>query len=496
MSSMQILNDQLAQIASANRYYTDFKNTWRFQLESYLGGEDYRRGRHLTRYQLETDAEYTARLQTTPYENHSKSVISVYNSFLFQQEIDRDLSTLELLPETKKFLEDADLEGRSLDAFMKDVATWSSVFGHCWILMAKPNIGALTRATELEAGVRPYVNLLTPLNVLDWQYQRLQSGYYDLSLFRYIEDINGNVLTIKTWTASDIITEVIDMTNHTKNISEQVQNELGIIPVVCNYNARSAVRGIGISDIADIADQSKAIYNMLSEVEQTIRLDSHPSLVKTPETQAGAGAGSIIHMPDNLDPGLKPYMLEFNGASIDSIYKAIDHAVQSIDKMAHTGGVRSTLSKTMSGIAMQTEFQLLNAKLSEKADGLELTEENIWQLFAQYQGAVWSGEIEYPDSFSIHDEAEEFNNLALAKTTASGPEALAVIDQMLIKLLNSEIDSTELQQSPGTVSDTSDLIKQQIMAGLTDAQILEQYPEINQTDILEAKRSLLELPEE
>ena len=443
MSSMQILNDQLAQVASANSYYTDFKNTWRYLLESYLGGEDYRRGQHLTRYQLETEGEYAARLNTTPYENHCKSVISVYNSFLFQTEPDRDLGSLELLPETEKFLADADLEGRSLDAFLKDASTWSSVFGHAWILMAKPNIGALTRATELEAGVRPYVNLLTPLNVLDWQYTRLPSGYYDLSLFKYIEDINGNVITVKTWTTSEILTEVIDLTKRTNSLTESVLNELGIIPVICNYNARSSVRGIGISDIADIADLCKSIYNMLSEVEQTIRLDSHPSLVKTPETQAGAGAGSIIHMPDNLDPGLKPYMLEFSGASVDSIYKAIEHAVQSIDKMAHTGGVRSTQSVTMSGIAMQTEFQLLNAKLSEKADNLELTEESIWKLFALYQGTEWSGEIDYPDSFSIHDESAEFANLARAKTTATGPEALALIDSKLIQLLESETEALE-----------------------------------------------------
>jgi len=232
---------------------------------------------------------------------------------------------------------------------------------------------------------------------------------------------------------------------------------------------------------------------MLSEVEQTIRLDSHPSLVKTPETQAGAGAGSIIHMPDNLDPGLKPYMLEFNGASVDSIYKAIEHAVQSIDKMAHTGGVRSTQSDTMSGIAMQTEFQLLNAKLSEKADNLELTEESIWKLFALYQGTEWSGEIEYPDSFSIHDESAEFANLARAKTTATGPEALALIDSKLIQLLESETEVADLIR-PTNAANRSDQIKQMIMAGLTDAEILQQHPEITSADILTAKQSLLELP--
>jgi hypothetical protein len=206
----------------------------------------------------------------------------------------------------------------------------------------------------------------------------------------------------------------------------------------------------------------KFIFNNLSEVEQTIRMDSHPSLVKTPETQAGTGAGSIISMPENLDGALKPYLLEYNGASVTSIYDAIEHARDAIDKMANTGSVRATTSKTMSGIAMQTEFQLLNAKIAEKADNLELAEESIWQLFAQYQNYVWDGEIDYPGNFSIQDEEKEYTMLQTAKAAATGAEACAVIDQMIIDLIT---DDTVLEGRiivPGVGQSTSDAVVEQI----------------------------------
>jgi hypothetical protein len=351
-------------------------------------------------------------------------------------------------PELESFLEDCDMEGRDLDSFMKDVSTWASVLGHCWILMAKPNIGASTRADEIAAGVRPYLNLLTPLNVLDWRWERSDSGYYDLRLLKYIEDINGSIQTIKVWTPETITTYEANFDTREVLSETEEPNNLGRIPAICAYNTRSAVRGIGASDIGDIADLQKSIYNMLSEVEQTIRLDSHPSLVKTPETLASAGAGSIIHMPENLDSGLKPYLLEYNGASVDSIYKAIESAREAIDKLANTGGVRATTSKTMSGIAMQTEFQLLNAKLSEKADNLELAEEQMWELFCQYQGYTWDGEVDYPDSFSIQDEQQEYANLQMAKSAASGPEALAVIDQMLIELITDDTSMEDTAMGP------------------------------------------------
>ena len=444
MSTMQTLDEVLGRIAQGNRHYTYNRNQWRYLLESYLGGQDYQRGQHLTRYQLETDAEYGSRLKATPLQNHCKSVIDVYNSFLFRNEPERDLGSLVNSPELADFLEDCDMEGRSLNAFMKDVSTWGSVFGHCWIIMTKPNVGANTRADELSVGVRPYVNLLSPLMVLDWSWERQANGGYELKRLKYIEDINGTVQTIREWTADTITTHIVDYETRVVTGEGTEVNELGMIPAVVAYNNRSLVRGLGVSDIADIADLQKFIYNNLSEVEQTIRMDSHPSLVKTPETQASTGAGSIISMPENLDPGLKPYLLEFNGASVASIYESINQAVESIDALSNTSSVRAQTSKVMSGIALQTEFQLLNAKLAEKADNLQLAEEQLWQLYAAYQNIMWDGEIEYPDTFDIQDEADEFTKLQVAKTAATGPEALRMIDIRLIELLSEYDDAGEI----------------------------------------------------
>ena len=145
-------------------------------------------------------------------------------------------------------------------------------------------------------------------------------------------------------------------------------------------------------------------------------------------------------MPENLDPGLKPYALEFSGASIDSIYKSIGHTIEAIDKMANTGAVRATESRTMSGVAMETEFQLLNARLSEKADAMELAEEQLWKIYASYTGQEWTGTIEYPGSFNIRDTQSEINQLRTAKETASDPAVIREIDERLLSWLGVDKD--------------------------------------------------------
>ena len=444
MDASNITEQEISAVLGANEIYTAYREQWQYLLESYMGGEEYRNAGHLIRYQLESASEYSNRLATTPLENHCKSVISVYTSFLFRTPPERDLGRLETLPIMEDFMRDADHDMRSMDQFMKECSIWSSVFGHVWCVVAKPDVGAITQADEVLAGARPYLNMITPLAVTDWNWTRTLTGKYKLDYFKYLEDINGDIRIVKEWTPEFIVTSTVDAYNN-KMIDRYVEeNGLGYIPAVCVYNSRSVVRGIGISDIADIADAQKMIYNATSEAVESIKLDTHPSLVTTPEVNVGTGAGSLIHMPDNLDPGLKPYALEFSSANIESIYKSIDHTIESIDKMANTGAVRATESRTMSGVAMETEFQLLNAKLSEKADQMELAEDAIWKIFADYYDLPWDGTIDYPGSFNIRDTGAEIQQLRTAKDTASDPAVIREIDRRLLNWMGVEEDAVEM----------------------------------------------------
>lgn len=439
MNITETLRSEIAALISGNHLYDTYYKRWKYLLESYIGGEEYRRAQNLIRYQLETNSEYQQRLNNTPLENHCASVISVYNSFLFREEPKREFGSIENAPELEDFLKDADFEGKSLNQFMKDVSTWSSVFGHCWIFVTKPDVGAQTRAEEIEAGARPYLSIINPIMVLDWDFKRNRAGRYQLEYIKYLEDVNGDVRTVKKWYPDRIVTTVVDLKKNEVISEEEVPNGLGKIPCVLAYNKQSTFRGIGVSDINDIADAQKFIYNSTSEVQQAIAMDSHPSLVKTTETNAGIGPGSLIEMPDNLDPGLKPYALEFTGGNIANIYQSIQHTIDAIDKMANTGAVRGTEVKTsMSGVAMETEFQLLNAKLSEKADNLELAEEQMWKLWCEYQGYTWDGMIDYPGSFNIRDTGSEIAQLKTAKEAATSPELLQYIDKEIAEWL--EVD--------------------------------------------------------
>ena len=439
MAELQTFQNAYLQATAGNTTYSRNQQRWKFLLDSFTGGQAYREGAYLQRYALESDRDYTVRLNNTPLDNQCRSLISLYTSFLFRTQPVRDFGSLDDNDMLKDIIEDADLDGRSMNAFMKDVAQWAAVFGNVWIAVAKPDVGAVTLADEQSMGVRPYLSMYLPLAVTDWRWARQPNGGYQLEYIKYVEEVNGTETVVKEWTAETITTYNLNTQQERVTDMRVETNGLGYLPFVCAYAERSPVRGLGNSLVDDIADQQKMIYNELAEVYDSIRLDTHPSLVATAGTNAqGAAAGQVITMEENLDPALKPYVLSFEGGQIDKIYNSINNRKKMIDSMGNVGAVRSTETTSMSGIAIETEFQLLNARLSSIADNLELAEEQIWTIVYAYMGYAWDGMIDYPDNFALHNLDNELEQMAKMKTLSTQPQIQAAIDQRLYEMLDIE----------------------------------------------------------
>ena len=470
---------------------------WQYYSDSYNGGNEYRAGQYLLKYVLESGEEFENRIKATPLDNHCKSVVETYNSFLFRVPPKREYGAIGNDPAIDAFFDDCDLDGRNFNAFMRDVSTYSSIYGHIWVMIDKPETVVATRADELKQGIRPYVSIITPENVLDWEYQRQANGVYELTSLTLLDGIDEDGAYFRTIDKEFITIQKKLSKDKEAQIVSQIPNRIGVVPCVAVYAGRTMTRGIGVSDLSDIADTQRSIYNELSELEQLIRISNHPSLVKTSNTMAAAGAGAIIDMPDDMEPNLKPYLLEPSGSGITQILASINEKVNSINRMANIGGVRATASREMSGIALQTEFALLNARLSQKADLLELAEEQIWRMWALWQNKVWDGVVDYPDSFNIHDKENTIAMLKLAKETKpENTKLLEEIDIMLAKALITDEDKLaeimEAQQKvelhpTTTPANRQQHIQEMIAQGYTDQQMLQIHPEITQADINTAR---------
>ena len=417
--------------------HKDYKETvtnFEYYIRSYNGGYDYTLGQYLNRYNLELDNEFNQRLANTPCDNHCRNIIQIYSSFLFRVKPSRNFGSMADEPSLQQFLKDADLDGNNFNSVIKQAQNYASIYGHCFMILDKPAIQTRTRAEELNQDIRPYVSIVTPENALDWNFKREVNGKYYLDYLKIREEVDKDGGTYFRMWYPDRIDTIYQKDNEEPSIIDTAENQIGKIPAVILYNSKSHKRGIGISDLTDIADLQKAIYNEYSEIEQLIRLTNHPSLVKTPSVNASAGAGAVIEMPEEIEPNLKPYLLQPSGANLNSIMESIKHKVEAINRIAHTGAIRTTKQQVSSGIALQTEFELLNARLSEKADNLEIAEEQLFRLYAQFQNVEFDGEINYPDSFNIKDYAMDLQFFSMAKAmNIESPTFNKEIDKEIVR---------------------------------------------------------------
>ena len=187
------------QILQRSDLYDGYAGRWEYYIRSFLGGEEYKGGRYLQEYNLELENEFEKRLQFTPLDNHCRNIVHIYSSFLFRVPATRKLESLNDDPSTQMFLDDADLEGRSFDALLREVQQYASIYGHCWLILDKPNSNVRTRAEELQQEIRPYINIFTPENVMEWQYERAASGKYYLSYLKVRENRSKEKDTFRLW---------------------------------------------------------------------------------------------------------------------------------------------------------------------------------------------------------------------------------------------------------------------------------------------------------
>tara|TARA_R100000655_G_scaffold2253_2_gene9222 strand:+ start:86 stop:1501 length:1416 start_codon:yes stop_codon:yes gene_type:complete len=445
--------------------YKENVNLWEYYIRSYNGGYDYMVGQYLNRYNLELDNEFNQRLANTPCDNHCKNIIQIYSSFLFRVKASRNFGSMADESSLESFLKDADLDGNSFNNVIKQAQNYSSIYGHCFMILDKPKVTTNTKAEELEQDIRPYLSIITPENVLDWNFKREINGKYYLDYLKIREEVDRNGGTyMRLWYPDRVDTIYMKDDRTEPTLIDTADNLIGKIPAVILYNSKSHKRGIGQSDLTDIADLQKSIYNEFSEIEQLIRLTNHPSLVKTPSVNASAGAGAIIEMPDEMEPNLKPYLLQPSGQNLQAIMDSINSKTESINRLAHTGAIRTTRSQINSGIALQTEFELLNARLSEKADNLEIAEEQLFRLYALFQNSQFDGEINYPDTFNIRDYATDLAYFQQAKAiNIESPTLQKEIDKEIARAvidddskLNIIFDEIEAQKELGQFTQDED----------------------------------------
>lgn len=423
--------------------YEAYHKRWNYYRASYLGGFDYRNQSlgMLRKYLFEDDTpgdQYGQRLEYTALDNMTKLTVDTYRSFLWRSAPVRTFGNLQDDLLIARFMEDVDYNGKDLDDFMKEANDLATVYGHIWILITKGSSeGVITREQELEQDIRPYLKLFTPENVCDWAYQTQPNGSEKLVYVKTKEWIGEDTYKYIEW-APEAITTTVVYGDEVVSVEEYI-NAIGEVPFIIHYANHSEYNGVGHSDIADVAKSQQAIFNLLSEAEQSIRISGHPTLVKTQDVSATAGAGAVLNLDNTMDPNLRPYLLEPNGSNVDGIINMITVHVESFLRTTHLGAIMAARGlSAKSGVALATEFEMLNTRLADKSAKMEQTEWNIWAMFWKWTDMQPDADfnIVYHKTFDLRDEHAELTLLERARNMdINSPTLKREIEKQIAKIV-------------------------------------------------------------
>lgn len=377
-------------LQNTHALYDANRKQWRFLRAAYQGVSALVRSGAVTRHERESERNFRRRLAELYTFNYSRGIVDLFTHYLFRKPPHRDLASLAQDTLWQQFCDDCDLWGSNLDVFLLEQQRVASIMGHAGILVDKYPSQALTRAQEIDQGLYPYCCAYTPLSILDWRHQRNASGRPVLSYLKLLEEDGLHRLwwpdRWEIWSASE---------TGKATLLDQGENPLGEIPFVWLYNLRDLEhRGIGHSDLADIAHIDLSILRNLSQTEEVIGLAGFP-MMRKPMREPGesgedlAAPSAVLEFnPEHGEAG-KPDWLEAQvAATVAAIQEWVAFKVREIYRAANAGGQAMTEISTQaqSGVALKTKFQLLNSKLAAKAANLAEAERGILWHWLSWQG--------------------------------------------------------------------------------------------------------------
>ena len=133
---------------------------------------------------------------------------------------------------------------------------------------------------------------------------------------------------------------------------------------------------------------------------------------------------------------------------------------------------------------------MLNARLADFAMNLEHAEEQIWRMWAMYQGQVWDGDVQYARTFSIQDKFNDISMLKMAKDSGvTNPGMISDIDNKIYETIFEEKFEEQSVRAVapgdavhGTMTSVGEMVshlREMYSQGYTDEQILALHPELS-----------------
>ena len=385
-------------------------------------------------------------------------IVDTINDVLFEPGVKRNLKFAtpqgqfidsENMDWVDLFLEDSDLQTRSLTSFMEQIGDLTSIFGHCWIAVDMP------QEDEGNLG-RPYVCAISPLDVWDWHFD-FYGGKPILEYVKIKEMEDEHNFYLKCYHLGDANTpsrwESYEVPKSVKE-SSLMDNEAFMtgsgdfppgmsVPVFIAYGRKDPrTFDLGVSDIDSASDAQREHYKM--ECEKYTALQFAHTIIRADKgISVPVHAGAIVRaLTGQIEA------ISVDTGDVDKIIKSQMDILEQIEALTGLGGMRTSKTQVASGVSLIEERKGLHRTAKSKARLMEVTEGLIFTYAARFMGMRWAGQISYNTDYEAHDTNYRMALINQAQAmVGDSPIVKALVTREIIGMLAPAEDVTEYQQA-------------------------------------------------
>lgn len=402
----------------------------------------------LPKHPAEEDTAYSERLSVaTLFPAYSETVGSMTDRVFAEPiQLGEDVP-----PELQKFAADIDRQRNDLNAWGVNWFRVGLSHGLCHALVEYPKAeGVRTKAEEEAAGLRPYVVMVHPMQILGWRDDGAR-----LTQVRYLESVTesdgdfGDITVEQVRVLEPGTWKIYRRSKDGTVLHDEGVTSLGVIPLVTFYSKRTGLmRGKPL--LMELAHLNTKHWQSQSDQDNILHVARVPMLAVIGPTPTydpngtalpfklvvGTGAATIL--PANADMKF----VEHTGKAIDAGRQSLQDLIDEM-RMAGAKLLRKDQAGTKTATQAQEDASQETSPLMRMAHHFADCIAQIFQLMADYRGLPEGGHVEIKGNFDI-DYAPETSIPSLITMTNAG-------------LLSKETLFSEMQRR-GVISDELDWV--------------------------------------
>lgn len=386
---------------------------------------------YIDRYPRESDDKFGRRNAVAFYDSPLAQACSRFIGYLATKpaarKLGHDLYT--------RMAEDIDGKGNSIEVYWQLFLTEAKARGACLLLVDMPSQLAPSLAAQIAQRKAPYWTTILPEDLTEWQLG--EDGRFTFAVFSgQFTHADGRQEDCE-WYFDASKWEARKGPGGGKTVLAEGAHPCGECPVLIWAEAGEFPC---FGPFASIADLSKRLFNLESELDEILRSQTFSLLTmqvpdgadETQKIAAAQTAGQTIGTQNLVvHSGSTPAFIAPDSGPAETYMKRIEALRARIDVI---GLNVAAIDQQESGIAMQMRFQQINAELVRCAVRTEDLERRAWDLSAKWLKMSATPEVEWSRDYQIADVAVELQILQDMQASAMPTAVIAEQQRRIVRI--------------------------------------------------------------